>query len=87
MVITLPLITMPINLFDGEIVFKNGDVVAAPLSLSYFIGLGFEADEMNNIQSFHLIAKGYALSFIITIGLPAIIAYRVYLHKSQNNQN
>jgi hypothetical protein len=79
LIITLPLILFPINLFDGEIIYKNGVIEQAPLSLSYFFGIGYEVSDMTSVASFHLVPKGYFLAIIFTIGLPALIAYRIYL--------
>ena len=52
---------------------------AAPLSLSYFIGLGYNSQDMNGIQDFYLLPKGYLLAICIIFGLPAILSYRIYL--------
>jgi hypothetical protein len=79
LIIALPLILFPVNLFDGEIVYKNGLVEPTPLSLSYFFGIGYHPSEMEPVASFHLVAKGYFLAFILTLGIPALISYRVYL--------
>lgn len=79
LIITLPLILFPVNLFDGEILYKNGLIEPAPLSLSYFFGMGYNPADMEPVASFHLVAKGYFLAFIFTLGIPALITYRVYL--------
>jgi len=79
LIITLPLILFPVNLFDGEIIYNNGLIEPAPLSLSYFFGLGYNTQDMEPVASFHLIGKGYFLAFILTLGIPALITYRVYL--------
>jgi hypothetical protein len=79
LIITLPLIVFPVNLFDGEIIYKNGLIEPAPLSLSYFFGLGYHPSDMEPVASFHLIGKGYFLAFILTLGIPTLITYRVYL--------
>jgi hypothetical protein len=79
LIITIPLTLFPVNLFDGEIVYKNGFVEPAPLSLSYFFGLGYDLKDMESVASFHLVNKGYFLAFILTIGIPTLIAYRIYL--------
>lgn len=74
----------PINLFDGEIVLQEGltqVTIERQLSLSYFIGLGYEESEMVGIADFYLTAKGYAMAFIFILGFPALIAYRIYLRK------
>ncbi len=79
LIVTLPLILFPVNLFDGEIIYKNGAIEQVPLSLSYFFGIGYDDADMTNVVSFHLIPKGYFLAIIFTIGIPALIAYRIYL--------
>ncbi len=81
LIITLPLILFPVNLFDGEILYKNGIIEPTPLSLSYFFGLGYDVKDMETVASFHLVTKGYFLAFILTIGIPSLIAYRVSLIK------
>ena len=82
--IALPLFVFPINLFPGEIIISiNGaeQISQAPLSLSYFIGLGYDPSDMENIKDFYLTARGYALAICMLIGVPFLIAYRVYLKK------
>ena len=81
--IALPLFLFPINLFPGEIIITiNGteQVREVPMSLSYFIGLGYEPEDMINIKDFYLTTRGYVLSACMLIGIPFLIAYRVYLN-------
>jgi len=85
-IIAIPLCTLPINLFAGEIIEVNGMVVnkvEAPLSLSYFFGLGINPGDMDNVQDFYLVPSGYITLFAILIGLPALLAYRVSLSKKK----
>jgi Zn-dependent protease len=73
---------IPINLFDGEIVFRYNGVEfteRAKLSLSYFIGIGASAEETKDVVSFHLIGQGYLMVFLILGALPGLIAYRVHV--------
>jgi hypothetical protein len=80
--IALPLCLFPINLFQGEIVYMNGlvEVVEpAPLSLSYFLGLGYNEEDMVGIMDFHLLPSGILTAVIFIFGIPALIAYRIYL--------
>ncbi len=82
------LFLIPINLFDGEVVLENTNGIALPpakvkLSLSYFIGLGMNADDLKGVKDFYLLPMGYFFAFLIIIGLPGLITYRIYL----NNQN
>lgn len=76
------LFTIPINLFDGEVVFSvNGVEHTEPLkmSLSYFIGLGISDEDLRGIKSFHLIGTGYFLAALMLFAFPALIAYRVWI--------
>lgn len=85
--IALPLFTLPINFFQGEIVYAQGLMekkVQAPLSLSYFIGLGYKKVDMTGVKDFYLTAKGFILAAILLVGIPGLIAYRIHLGK--NNQ-
>jgi hypothetical protein len=81
LIVSIPLWTLPINLFPGTIHYVSGlqEVKEdAPLSLSYFIGLGYNKAHMDVVRDFYLKPSGYALAFIITIGIPALVAYRFY---------
>jgi hypothetical protein len=80
------LFLLPINLFDGEIVVQNSLQTVtekAPLSLSYFIGMGYDVNEMENIKSFRLLPAGYLMAVIFILGIPALIAYRVHLGRTK----
>lgn len=80
LLITIPLFTLPINLFQGVIEYNNGIqswTIDAPLSLSYFIGLGYDPADMVDVVGFHLTASGWSLALIFTIGFPALISYRL----------
>lgn len=82
--IALPLFLLPLNLFKGEIVYKQALVeqkVAAPLSLSYFIGLGYDKADMDGVKDFYLVKDGIILSLIVLLGIPGIIAYRFHLKR------
>lgn len=79
---------VPINLFDGEIVFEVNGVEfteKAKLSLSYFIGIGANEEQTQSVKDFYLLPMGYLIAFLIIIVLPAIITYRVYLKNKQKN--
>lgn len=78
---------LPINLFDGEIVIENGlqeMVIERPLSLSYFIGLGYEDADMVGIKDFYLTTKGIVMAFVFIFGFPALFALRVYLRSTKS---
>ena len=80
--ISLPLLVFPINLFPGEIILDTGvgqSTIAAPLSLAYFLGLGYAQEDMVGVVDFYLLPQGVALALILTIGVPAVFAYRVHL--------
>lgn len=82
LIIALPLFLFPINLFPGEIIIERKLVQItekAPLSLSYFIGLGYNVDDMSDVKDFYLLTQGYILAGIFIIGIPFLAAYRVYL--------
>lgn len=79
------LFVFPLNLFPGEIIETNNGftrTISAPLSLSYFIGLGYEENEMNGVLDFYLTKKGYALAFCLLIGVPFLISLRYYYRKN-----
>jgi hypothetical protein len=85
--ISFPLFVFPINLFPGEIVLDTGvgqSTVAAPLSLAYFLGLGYAQEDMVGVVDFYLLPQGIALAFILTIGVPAVFAYRLHVKKKGN---
>jgi hypothetical protein len=80
----LPLFLFPINLFPGIIEFNGGKtMVNAPLSLSYFIGLGYDSKDLESLQvtNFYLTTKGYILAFIFVLGLPGLLAYASFVYR------
>ena len=87
--IATPLFLFPINLFPGQIIHEIIPEKAITedcyLSLSYFIGLGYEIDDMKGVESFYLTLEGYLLAFSIIIGFPFLLAYRSYLKRSSVN--
>ena len=87
--IALPLCIFPINLFQGEIIMMEGLVetkVQAPLSLSYFFGLGYAEEDMIGIKDFYLTPGGYILAALFTLGFPALIAFRVHLRNNSQKK-
>jgi hypothetical protein len=89
LIIAIPLFIFPINLFDGVIIMKNGlseTKIDAPLSLSYFIGLGYNSQDMEGIKDFYLLPKGYLLAFCIILGCPAIVTYRIFLAQKKKKK-
>jgi len=70
----------PINVFDGVIVYQDHDsdfLLETPLSLSYFIGLGYEPADMIGVKDFYLTTKGIVMAFVFILGFPGLLAYRV----------
>ncbi|MCT4561104.1 MAG: hypothetical protein N4A41_06980 [Crocinitomicaceae bacterium] len=86
-VLSAILFVFPINLFQGVIVFQDDlkeMVVEAPLSLSYFLGLGYNEGDLVGVKDFYLKPSGIFLAIAITIGIPFLVAYRIYLKKEKN---
>lgn len=82
--IAIPLFTLPINLFPGVIINKIGityKVNHENLSLSYFIGLGLNPGDLDDVQTFYLTSWGYALAACYLVLLPGVVTYRVYLKR------
>ena len=84
--IALPLFLLPINLFPGEAIQQIGAIehpIKLPLSLSYFIGVGYDPKDLEGIKEFYLLPQGYALAFCFLIGFPAIISFRVHIGRKK----
>lgn len=82
--IAAPLLLLPINVFQGEIVYHSGIstlVEPRPLSLYFVSGLEYYGEELKGVQNYYLTARGWMLAFIFIIGIPAMVAYRVYLKR------
>ena len=78
------LILVSPNLFEGEIVYAhNGKkyILEAPLSLAYFVGLGYQESEMEGVVDFYLTRRGYMLAASLLLGFPTLLAYRSFLAK------
>lgn len=87
--IATPLFLFPINLFNGAIVYESGAqkiVQDAPLSLSYFVGLGYKEQDMIGISNFYLKQEGYILAFCLIIGFPALLAYRLKIKFDEDDK-
>jgi len=72
---------LPINLFSGKIVENSTGVsktISAPLSLSYFLGFGYDEKDMENVQDFYLTSEGYALAICLLFGIPFLVALRIH---------
>lgn len=84
-ILALVFFLFPINIFDGVIVHKDRLFEfheERPLSLSYFIGLGYDKDDMETIKTFYLTTKGIVMAFLFILGFPAILAYRMHLKQA-----
>lgn len=80
----VPLFFFNISIFDGEIIVMQGTKeIGLPikLSLSYFIGVGINPEDLKDIEGFHLVSKGYFLAACLLIGFPSLMAYRSYISK------
>ncbi|MFT5779084.1 MAG: hypothetical protein ACI837_002041 [Crocinitomicaceae bacterium] len=80
----------PINLFDGVIEYKNGIQEikeSTNLSLSYFIGIGYDEADMATIKDFYLTTKGIIIAIIFIFGFPGVLAYRSYLKRANAESN
>lgn len=89
-VIAAVLFLIPINLFEGEIVFGNNGInipVQAKLSLSYFIGIGAGPEETKDVVDFYLKPLGYFNAFLLLVALPSLISYRIYLLQEKKKTN
>lgn len=78
---------LPINLFDGVIVLQDGlqeISVERQISLSYFIGIGYDVSEMDGVVDFYLTKQGFMMAFIFILGFPGLFAYRMYLRSSKS---
>lgn len=85
--LTLIFFLFPINLFDGKIVYEDSfkeHIIDAPLSLSYFIGLGYDESDMVSVKDFYLTIKGAIMALILIFGFPILLAFRVYFKNNKN---
>lgn len=76
--------TLPINVFDGVIEIEEpmrSYSLERPISLSYFVGLGYDPEDMVYVKDFYLTGKGITIAVIFILGLPALLSYRIYLKK------
>ncbi|GAB5416678.1 MAG: hypothetical protein Crog4KO_21670 [Crocinitomicaceae bacterium] len=89
-VIAVVLCVIPVDLFNGEVVWNiNGQQITREqnLSLSYFFGIGVEEVQWKYVDSFRLTAQGWLLVFIIIVGIPGLIAYRMYLKATTSKES
>lgn len=82
--VTAILVFVPVNVFPGIIEqHYNSTVIKheAPLNLGNFLGLHINPEDMTDIKTFYLLPTGYAMAFIMCLGIPALIAYRFHIKK------
>lgn len=87
LLLALVFFLFPINLFDGQIIVQRGlqeVTIDRPLSLSYFIGMGYDQADMDGVVDFYLTTKGKIMAFIFVLGFPALFAYRIYLRSTKS---
>jgi hypothetical protein len=80
---------LPINIFDGEIVYKQGLVTMKekrPLSLYFVSGLEYSKAELKGVKDFYLVPKGYIMAVLFILGIPALVAYRVKLAQKNKKE-
>lgn len=85
LVVGVALCVIPVELFNGEVTWiLNGKEVTYQqnLSLSYFFGIGLDGEQLEYVKSFRLTGQGWMLAFIVIIGIPGLISYRIYLKNS-----
>ncbi len=86
-ILALVFFILPINIFDGQIDYKTPTqeyTLDVQLSLSYFIGLGYDEVDMQNVADFRLTTKGLVMAFIFILGFPALLAYRIYMKSKRS---
>ena len=85
-ILAIVFFAFPINLFDGVIVYKSNMqemIIERPLSLSYFIGIGFDEADMVKVEDFYLTLKGKVMAVIYIFGFPALLSYRIHLRNNK----
>jgi hypothetical protein len=88
-VVAIILCVVPVELFNGEVTWiMNGEekTYTQNLSLSYFFGIGVDEAQLKYVKSFRLTGQGWMLAFIFIVGIPGLIAYRLYLKNSSTEE-
>lgn len=88
-IVAIALCVLPVEFFNGEATYTvNDTTITKPqnLSLSYFFGLGLENSTIQYADSFRLTGQGWMLTFIFIIGIPGLIAYRMYITGSSSKE-
>ena len=83
--INLTTLFVPIELYDGEVVYTSGETTDEKLSLSYLINKELVISELNSAEVVDIRLKpvGWILVFIVNFGLPLLIGYRVSIYQRQ----
>jgi hypothetical protein len=78
---------IPVELYDGYAIMGDGLKIEEKLSLSYFFNKSsFLADYKDQgVVDIALKPIGFILVFIVNIGLPFLLGYRIAVAKSQEN--
>ena len=87
--IGIPLFLLPINLFDGEIVYKSGIstmVEPRPLSLHFVSGLEYGKNLPKEISDYYLTPKGYIFAVLFILGIPGLLAYRIRIGQQKKKK-
>jgi len=77
----------PIKIFDGEVIYEVDNVhkvLSGKLSLSYFIGFGYEPTDIVGVKDFYLTKQGWLMAFVVLIGFPFLLALRFYLRSKKS---
>lgn len=80
--ITIVLLFVPLSLFDAEITFNNGIsrwTVATKMSYAHLFGIGIDASDLQDVESYQFTPGGYLLAVLLNIGFPILIGYRVHI--------
>jgi hypothetical protein len=78
---------LPINIFDGEIVYQQGIqkiVEQRPLSLYFISGLEYDKAQLVGVKEYYLLPKGYFMAFLFIFCIPLLLAFRVSLGKKNS---
>lgn len=90
LLITSVLTFIPISIFDAEITFNNGlNTWTVPTKLSYahFLNMGGSNKDMIDVERVYFTAGGYLLAFLLNIGLPILIGYRIHIANEMEKSN
>jgi Na+-driven multidrug efflux pump len=80
---------LPVELYDGYAIMADGERIEEKLSLSYFVNKSSFLSEYQTqgVKDIKLRPIGMILVFIINIGFPFLLGYRIALAKKQETEN